>query len=83
MTPHFAGFIALHFDKFVPQLERLIIRSENNFEVLVEFLESCGGELKGIGIHSLALLRKYKPLYLVKPDLSLRFVGALTRALNE
>lgn len=60
-----------------------MVRSENNIEILCEFFESCGDNLKNIGEGAVGLLKKYKNIYQSKPELGWRFVKSLTRSLNE
>ena len=38
ISPHYANFVQKNFSRLIPFIERLMVRSENNIEVIVEFL---------------------------------------------
>lgn len=58
-----------------------MVRSENNIEVITDFLEACG-PIRGIGEHVQPLLSKQKNLFLTKTDFALRFVKSLSQSLT-
>lgn len=78
----FSEFIVRHIEKFVPQLERLLVRSESNVEVWEEFV-TIVRNWKGIDQHALALIRKIKNLYMVHPEPCIKIIVTLTSQLTD
>ena len=59
----FGPFVVRHIDRLIPQLHRLLVRSEANIEVWDDFFAAIA-DLSGIDKTAIALLTKIKSLYL-------------------
>lgn len=82
VNQYFSSFIVTNFDKLVPNLERLLVRSESNIEVWEDFFTSVG-VWTGIDSYVVPLLQKIKHLFINNAEISIKIVVALTRSMKE
>lgn len=69
-------------DRLIPQLERLLVRSESNFEVWEEFILSVE-DWKGVDQYLLPLVYKIKHLFLGNVETAIRIVNTLTKNIAD
>jgi hypothetical protein len=79
---YYSSFIIKHFDKLLPQLERLLVRSESNIEVWEEFISSVE-DWRGIDQFLVPLLTKIKHLFVSNGEIAIKIVVPLTKSLTE
>ena len=74
-------WIAEHLGLIKPQLERLLVRSENNIDIWEEFFS--GLEKVDLGAQAVPLMQQVKNLFQGHPIISTRLVQALTKHLSH
>ena len=82
MNKFFGPFVVKNIDKLVPQLERLLVRSEANIEVWEDFFVTIS-DWKSIDKQALGILTKIKNKFLNFPEPSIKIVNSLTSSLIE
>lgn len=78
----FSSFVVKHFNLLIPQLERLLVRSDSNIEVWGQFFAKVKN-WKGIDPFVLNLLTKTKPYYANYSETCVDIVVNLTSQLTE
>jgi hypothetical protein len=78
----YSEFVVRHIERFVPQLERLLVRSEANIEVWEEFVLAVQN-WQGIDSQVLEMLKKIKGQFLSQPEPCIRIVVSLTSHLKD
>jgi hypothetical protein len=63
VNQYFSSFLVKNFEQLIPQLERLLIRSESNIDIWEEFFNAVG-VWKGIDCFVVPLLQKIKHLFI-------------------
>ena len=82
LNPYFGEFVGVHFENFQPQLERLLVRSESNIEVWVDFFE-CLQDIPEIEKFALVLIKKIKNSFFNHSESSIRIVNTLVSNLKN
>lgn len=80
VNKYFSAFLVKNFEKLMPQLERLLIRSESNIEVWEEFFSSVE-EWTGADAYIVPLLTKIKHLFANNAETAIKIVVTLTQRL--
>lgn len=82
VNKYFAPFIVKNIERLLPQMERLLVRSESNFDIWEEFILAAEN-WKGVDQHLLPLIHKIKSLFLNNVEGAIRIVNTLTRNLTD
>lgn len=82
LNPFFNSFIVRHIEKIIPQLERLLVRSESNIEIWQDVLANIV-DLKGMEKSLDHILKKVKNYFGSYPEISAAIINTIGGAITS
>ncbi len=81
LNEYFSSFIARHIEKIIPQLDRLLVRSESNIEIWTETFANLTS-VKGMEKQLEAILKKVKNYFPTYPEQSVAIINSIGASLT-